>query len=213
MTGPTIFEIWLMAFVTLAIFSFLYRDNPVYRLVEHVFAGTSAGYYIGVVWKSIIIQQLWDPLTDATGPDTRFLLIIPGILGCLMFTRLIPKLSWISRIALAFVMGNTAGVFLFSQLHGLVLPQMQNTMTLRMSGDGSLDIILTAVVVVGVVSTLIYFYFSHEHKGALGVTAKVGIWFIMVSFGAHFGYTVMARVSLLIGRVQFLVEDWIGSFL
>jgi hypothetical protein len=64
-----------------------------------------------------------------------------------------------------------------------------------------------------VLSTLVYFYFSKEHKGALGATAKVGVWFIMISFGAHFGYTVMGRVSLLIGRVQFLIEDWIGSFL
>ena len=76
----------------------------------------------------------------------------------------------------------------------------------------SLQYILWVIVVIGVLSTLIYFYFSHEHKGALGVTAKVGIWFIMIAFGAHFGYTVMGRVSLLIGRVQFLVEDWVGSF-
>jgi hypothetical protein len=60
------------------------------------------------------------------------------------------------------------------------------------------------------VSTLIYFYFSKPHKGVLGGIATLGIWFIMVSFGAHFGYTVMARVSLLIGRVQFLVITWLG---
>jgi hypothetical protein len=34
----------------------------------------------------------------------------------------------------------------------------------------------------------------------------------MISFGAHFGYTVMARLSLLIGRVQFLTVDWLGIF-
>jgi hypothetical protein len=77
----------------------------------------------------------------------------------------------------------------------------------------SIMFLLSIIVVIGVLSTLIYFYFSKEHKGALGVTARVGIWFIMISFGAHFGYTVMGRVSLLIGRVQFLIEDWIGSFL
>jgi len=76
----------------------------------------------------------------------------------------------------------------------------------------SIMLILAIIIVVGVISTLIYFYFSHEHVGALGVTAKVGIWFIMISFGAHFGYTVMGRVSLLIGRVQFLIQDWVGSF-
>jgi hypothetical protein len=64
-------------------------------------------------------------------------------------------------------------------------------------------------MVAGVVSTLLYFYFSKPHTGVLGGVATLGIWFIMISFGAHFGYTVMARVSLLIGRVQFLVIDWL----
>ena len=32
----------------------------------------------------------------------------------------------------------------------------------------------------------------------------------MISFGASFGYTIMARLSLLIGRVTFLFRDWLG---
>lgn len=202
-----IFQLWVMVFFTLAIFSFLYKDNPVYKFAEHIFAGLSAGYYVGLIWKSVIIQQLWDPITQRG----EWWLVIPGLLGCLMFARFWSRWSWMSRIALAFVMGNTAGVFLVAQLHGNVLPQMQATMKLQQSG-GSVNILLTAIILVGVISTLIYFYFSHEHKGALGVTAKVGILSIMIAFGAHFGYTVMARVSLLIGRVQFLINDWIGSF-
>ena len=73
----------------------------------------------------------------------------------------------------------------------------------------SMNTLKGALIVIGVVATLIYFYFSKPHTGVLGGVATVGIWFIMVSFGAHFGYTVMARVSLLIGRVQFLVIDWL----
>lgn len=197
-----------MAFFTLAIFSFLYKDNPVYKFAEHIFAGLSAGYYVGLIWESVIQQQLWGPITV----DGKWWLIIPGLIGCLMFARFSKKYSWLSRIALAFVMGNTAGVFLVSELHGKVLPQMKSTMELQPSG-GPTDWLLTAIIVVAVISTLIYFYFSHEHTGALGVTAKLGIWFIMISFGAHFGFTVMARISLLIGRMQFLIEDWLGSFL
>lgn len=207
MSDPGLFEIWVMAFFTLAIFSFLYRDNPVYKVAEHIFAGLSAGYYAGVtVWKSVILQQLWVPITV----DEKYLLIIPGLLGCLMFARFSKNFSWVSRIALAFVMGNTAGVFLVSELHGKVLPQMQATMIPQPAG-GETNILLTIIIIAAVISTLIYFYFSHEHTGALGVTAQVGIWFIMISFGAHFGYTVMGRVSLLIGRVQFLIDDWLGS--
>ncbi len=207
MSGMDIFQIWVGALVTLALFSFLYKDNPFYKVAEHIFAGLSAGYYWGLIWQSVIVQQLYMPLVN----DGKWTLIFPALLGILMFTRFFSKLSWISRISLAFVMGNTAGVFLISQLHGLVLPQMGATMRPLVDG-GFAGSLLAFVVVVGVISTLIYFYFSKEHVGALGVTAKIGIWFIMISFGAHFGYTVMGRISLLIGRVYFLYNDWIGSF-
>ncbi len=196
-------EMTLAGFLTLCIFSFLYKDNPFYRLAEHIFAGLSAGYYVGLIWHSVIMQQLWVPITQ----NGQYSLILPGLLGVLMFTRLVDRLSFLSRVSIAFVVGNTAGISIIQQLHGFVLPQLGDTMS-RFGQEfwGPL------IILIGVVSTLIYFYFSKEHKGALGITAKVGTVFIMVSFGAHFGYTVMGRVSLLIGRVQFLFVDWVHSF-
>jgi hypothetical protein len=66
------------------------------------------------------------------------------------------------------------------------------------------------LIALGVLSGLIYFFFSKEHTGLVfGGLARVGIWFLMISFGASFGYTVMARISLLIGRMQFLMGDWL----
>lgn len=207
MTGWEIFEVWVIAFFTLSLFSFMYKDNPLYKVAEHIFAGLSAGYYVGLIWDTVIVTQLWNPMIAG-----KWLLIFPGIMGLLMFARFFPKYTWVSRTSLAFVMGITAGIFITSQLHGLVLPHMKATMLSLGGGGGFGEAVLAILVVIGVLSTLIYFYFSKEHVGVLGVTAKVGIWFIMISFGAHFGYTVMGRVSLLIGRVQFLAEDWIGSF-
>jgi hypothetical protein len=207
MSGIELLQIWIMAFLTLALFSFLYKDNPAYKLAEHIFAGLSAGYYVGLIWDTVIVQQLWEPLIAG-----KVLLIIPGVLGILMFGRFSQQYSWISRVSLAFVMGTTSGIFLVTQLHGLVLAQMRSTMRSMAGADGFVDLMLSLVIVIGVIATLVYFYFSKEHKGILGGTAKVGVWFIMIAFGAHFGYTVMGRVSLLIGRVQFLIQDWIGSF-
>jgi hypothetical protein len=187
------------AFFTIAIFSFLYRDNPVFKFAEHVFAGLSAGYYTGLIFQSVIKQQVWIPVTQ----DGRYLVLLPAALGLLMFARFFPRIGWLTRLPLAFAIGSTAGIMFIQQLHGLVLPQISRTFL-------SLDSISHVLIIVGVLSTLMYFYFSKPHKGPLGWVASTGIGFIMVAFGAHFGYTVMARVSLLIGRIQFLLIDWLG---
>lgn len=202
-----ILQIWIVAFFTLSLFSFLYKDNSFYKLAEHVFAGLSAGYYIGLVWHAVILQTMIDPMFQ----DGKWWLFIPGLLGVMMFSRFFKGYHWVSRFALAFVMGNTAGIFLLSELHGKVMPQVQATMLSVDPSQGFGSLLLALIVIVGVISTLIYFYFSKEHKGVLGGVARLGIWFIMISFGAHFGYTVMARISLLIGRVQFLIFDWGGT--
>lgn len=189
---------FLPAFFTLAVYSFLFKDNPWFKLAEHVFAGLSAAYYTGLIFTSVIKQQMFVPMFS----EGRWDLLIPGALGCLLFTQFFPRVRWLTRIPLAFVIGTTAGIMLLQQLHGLILPQLKSTM-LPLNSFGNI------VIIVGVLATLSYFYFSKPHTGVLGGVAKIGIWFIMIAFGAHFGYTVMARVSLLIGRMQFIFVDWL----
>ena len=66
------------------------------------------------------------------------------------------------------------------------------------------------VIFLGVMSGLVYFFFSKEHTGLFGKASRFGIWVLMITFGASFGYTVMGRVSLLVGRITFLFRDWLG---
>jgi hypothetical protein len=61
------------------------------------------------------------------------------------------------------------------------------------------------LILVGVVTVLVYFFFSIEHRGPAKIAARTGIYFLMVYFGAAFGYTVMARMSLVIGRFDDLI--------
>lgn len=203
------FQIWLRAYLIISLLSFLYKDNKFYKLSEHIFAGLSAGYYVGLIWQSVIVQQLVNPMID----NGEWWLIFPGMLGVLMFTRLMPKYSWVSRVSLAFVIGNTAGIYIIQSLHGAIMLQMAPMVRSLNSGEGFGAVLSTLLITVGVISTMIYFYFSKEHTGVWGVTAKVGIWFIMIAFGSHFGYTVMGRISLLIGRIEFLYYDWGGSLM
>ena len=65
---------------------------------------------------------------------------------------------------------------------------------------------------IGVISGLVYFFFSKEHKGAVGVISKIGIYFLMIKFGASFGFAVMGRISLLIGRFEDLINYSVSEY-
>ncbi|MDP6778317.1 MAG: hypothetical protein QGI83_16295 [Candidatus Latescibacteria bacterium] len=194
--------------LTLALYSFLYQDNPLFKLAEHVYVGIAAGYTFGQIWYPTLYGEIVGPLLGA-GPDPRGMdwwLIAPTLLGILMLTRFSRRIGWLSRIAFAFVVGLGAGLTIPRFISANILAQVRPSLspiTWSMEGLG------LVVILAGVVSVLIYFFFSVEHTGPVGVVSRVGIWFLMVSFGASFGYTIMGRLSLLIGRVGFLLEEWL----
>lgn len=195
---------WLAAFFTLAIFSFLYRDNVVYRFAESVFAGVSFGYYIGLARINTLEPNLFRPLFGDFA--THWPLLIPFALGLILYLRYIPKVAWVSNWALAVYIGYYIGVNLIQRLHGEVLPQARGTMLPLNVPFGQL--IGNLVVIVGVLTVLIYFFFSSPQRGPLKPTARIGVYYLMISFGASFGYTVMGRISLLIGRLTFVINEW-----
>lgn len=65
------------------------------------------------------------------------------------------------------------------------------------------------MLIIGTICGVYFFYFSKKQEGIAKIPSKIGVYFLMVSFGATFGYTVMARISLLIGRLEFLLKDWL----
>lgn len=211
--------IWIGALLTLAIFSFLYKDNPFYKFAEHLFVGISAGYYVIIYTHNSIIPNLIDPLFK----EGKLVLIIPGLLGFFFILRfIVPRLSWLSRWSIAFYVGVGSGAAIPAMMQARILAQMKGTMEPIFSFEGwtsffgtptflgFITLISIPLTTLGVLCVLSYFFFSREHTGALGGASKIGIIFLMVGFGASFGYTVMARVSLLIGRVLFLMKDWLG---
>ena len=220
------FGIWLSAFLTLGIVSFLYRDNPVCKLCEAIFVGVSAGYwFVSLFWQNIwpkLVLNLRDAGRDVaagSAPDGRWLYLVAGILGVMMLMRLLPKVGWISRWPLAFIVGSTAGLYFITYLQSNAMEQIQATLVpLVTEGRGSFFGLSLPFridwnglfIFVGTFTGLIYFFFSLEHRKTAGGLARIGVFFLMVTFGASFGYTVMSRMSLLIGRVDFLLGDWLG---
>jgi hypothetical protein len=204
-----IIGIWLGAVVTLFLYSFLYRDNPFYKFAEHLFVGMSAGYWVIYSIFNVLIPNWWQRMLPEDG-GFNFIWIIPGIFAMFMLARMIPKIAGLSRLALGMIVGAGAGLNMLTFFQSNALAQVKGTIFSVATG-GVWSVFSSIVLVVGVVSGLVYFFFSKAHTGITGKTANVGITILMVAFGASFGYTIMARLSLLIGRCTFLLEDWLPT--
>jgi hypothetical protein len=244
----------IAAGLTLMMFSFIYKDNVLFKLGEHLYLGVSVGYYLTVNYWNVIYPDVIRETTINNHP----IVLLPAVLGLLILLRLVPKIAWLSRLSFAFYIGGFAGLAVPNAVQGQLLPQLFETLrpfegsvwvtlaTMALllaffallghavhTGNKVFGLISVAllilsglllyfhklpgatavqiIILVGVFTVLIFFFFSLEHKGAIGSISRVGLFFIMISFGASFGYTVMARISLLIGRFQFLLDDvWKG---
>lgn len=199
----TILGAWVAVGLTIFVFSFLYRDNPLFKIAENLFIGVSVGYSLTINIFNVWIPKVYNPLSIGD-----FSPLFPSILGICLLTRFIPKISWVSRFGFAFIVGYGAGLAIpattatsfVTQIEGTVAPLFGSSGKLDLSGPGLWNSFSVFVLAVGVVATLFYFFFSIEHKGAVQKISKVGIYFLMVYFGAAFGTTVMGRFALLYGR-------------
>ena len=199
--------IWVAAFFTLSIFSFLYKDNPFYKFAEQVFVGLSAAYWLVNIIYSIMLPNLFTKLfNDFSG---NAVLLIPAALGIMMLMRIHPKTQWVSRYPIAIVIGTSAGISMLRYMKSDILNQVTATMINPFAAQTIAGVIGNLLLIIGTICGVYFFYFSKKQEGVFAVPSKIGIWFLMISFGGTFGYTVMARISLLIGRLDFLLGTWL----
>jgi hypothetical protein len=261
---PRTIGIWFAAFFTLALLSFLYKDNPIYKIAEHAFVGISAAYWMTVAfWNAVVPNMLgklfpsWVKFSMLPGLDLDdvvenlatkswfaalmdyetangdgltaqwwqlmdLLYWIPVVLGVMLLWRLAPKGAWIARWPLAYIIGTTAGLRLIGFLEADFVAQIRATILplVEPAYDGATgqfklgstfyQSMSNILIVAGVACGLIYFFFSTEHKGLIGRASRIGIFVLMITFGAGFGYTVMGRIALLVGRFEFLLINWLS---
>jgi hypothetical protein len=208
MSSEMLIGAWVATGLSLFMYSFLYKDNPFFKFGEHIYVGVSVGYGLVITYYEVMVKKLYVPMVQ----QGNWWLILPTLLGLLVLARFIPAIAWLSRISFAFIVGIGSGIAIPRVISSLILQQVQGTLKpLVTAGDGGVVWFTFAglnmfLILVGVVSVLFYFFFSIEHTGIVHRISRVGIYFLMISFGAAFGYTVMARMSLLIGRFDELIQ-------
>ena len=218
--------LWAAAIFTLFILSFLVGDNPAYKFAEAMVVGTSAGYVMVIgLWDVFVpnllgklapglVQSFALPGIEGSHQEFWWLYFIPAILIVMLLFQLMPSGGWISRWPIAFFIGITAGYRMIGYVEADLVAQIKAGIVplVEFGGDGGFALwptINAFLLTIATLAAMVYFFFSIEHKGLVGKTARVGIWFLMITFGASFGYTVMGRIALLAARLEFLFGKWL----
>lgn len=204
--------VWIGAICALAIFSFLYKENRVYRFFEHVFMGVAGGWTVVVMWMDVLRPKWFDPmvsgfkaLVGVPGHENPWqaLWVVAIFLGAAWYFQGSQRYGWIARIVIALFLGAGAGL-VFRGEFGANWPQV-------LASFKPLTSVNNVIYVVTILCVMIYFFFSVERSNpVINYGSRLGRWLLMIAFGAFFGNTVMARMSLLIERLQFLFGEWLG---
>ena len=198
--------VWVGVFLTLAIYSILYRENPWYRIAESVYLGVAVGY--GVSLDLVYVRNQWQNGGWSSGP----MLIgfaLAAILGILWYLRFSKPYFYLYRWPLAVVVGTGLGLTLrtvvFTQFTTQILSQAKLNLYLPSDPLTWFNNILMFIMVP---SVLLYFWFTGvgvRQGTTMKVIDKLARYIMMAGFGASFGFTILTRYALLIGRAQYLL--------
>jgi len=189
--------------------SVLWRENPWYRACEHIFVGTTAAYNVVTTFSGTIKPGV----TENMVRNGDWWEIIPICLGLMIYMQPIPSLRWISRFPTAYWIGYNAGMNLTIRIFMPLFTEITASMRpLIVVNEGSFNLmasVTNTVFTVNMLLAFLYFFFSFEFISRSKRVLTGARWVIMVAFGAAFGTSVMARISLFLGRAEFLLVNWL----
>lgn len=196
--------------LTLLVFSRLLGDNPAFRVAQYLFVGASLGYAFVVVYHQVLRPSALLAAASVGDPTLLGLRLAPWLLGLLLLTRLTRRqaLSWLANIPLALLFGVGTALAIGGAIVGTLAPQLLDTA--RPLGGDPLQIVGAVVLLLGVVLTLCYFYFTAPRSTASGraiaVGARAGRWLLMVAFGFFFAGALLTYLTALNARIEFIIS-------
>jgi len=206
--------------ITILILSYLVGDNPLFRAAVYIFVGVSAGYVAAVTWNQVILPQVIQPILAGTAfSNAKQAIILIGSVvgGLLLLTKVSPRLSGVGQLPMAYLVGVGAAVTIGGAVLGTLLPQISATIggfnlgSAYARGIDTAFIFLNGILVlVGVISTLIYFHYGARQKEdgsvkrnfLIEIPTLIGRFYIAITFGVLFAGVYMAALTALIERMD-----------
>jgi len=198
---------------TLLIFSYVFGDNPLFKIGVYTFVGVASGYIASVAFWQALYPRLIIPLLRG-----QVLFVAPLLLAVLILMKLSPRLAGLSSVAMSFLVGVGAAVTIVGAVSGTLIPQVGGSINaFAPSADPALFIetlVSGAFMLAGVIFSLAYFHFgakpnktdgSPRRAGIVEWMAWVGRIFIGITLGAVFAGLFAAALTALIERFDALI--------
>lgn len=190
--------------LTVLVFSYVFKDNPLYRLAIHILVGVSAAYALVIVvrlvlWPTIstVSQDILDPMS--------LLWLVPIFLAILLLLKLIPRLAWFGNNSMAVLIAIGVATGLVGAVVGTLLPLV--------TADNDSQLVGIAIALL-TICVLFYFYSSGRLTADGNVVLPVwqryvglvGRVVITITLGALFAGALNTSLVLLVERVRYFLD-------
>jgi uncharacterized membrane protein (UPF0136 family) len=184
----------------LLVYTFLWKDNRLFRFAEHLFVGVTAAHAL-VVGIDNINRLAVKPVLAG-----MIIYTIPLILGLMLYFHFSKQYSYLTRIPIALLVGIATGLTVRGQVSGVIYAQVMATAKLPLITNNLLTSINNIIIVTGTIAVMSFFIFTRHHTGLLKYSSAYGRYIIMAALGASYGSAVLIRMSLLGGNLQTLLR-------
>lgn len=198
---------WINVILTIAIISFAVPgENIFYRIAEYIMIGITAGYAV-VQGIRVVLNLGISPMMSG-----QVYMLLPILLGLLVYTRFSKQYGHLSRWPIALMVGCGIGVSIRAVPEVDIMNQIKASFLpiIGVSWDVAVSNI---ILLITLLSTLFYFFMTMEQKGPLRKVSVVGRYSLMILFGAYWGSQLMTRSTMFIGRISFLIKDFLFPML
>lgn len=138
--------------MTLGVFSYLFKENQVYKGIEHIYVGMAAGYTVAMGYFNIVAKVVQPVLQKG-----QLWALIPAVLGLMLFAGYIGggQYRWLRRYPIAFITGTGAGITVRTAVEQQLVKQIASTVLPLTSIDN-------IIIVLGVMCVVSYFFFTFK---------------------------------------------------
>ena len=183
-----------------ACYSYLYKENFFFRLAEHTMIPLAVAHVLTANWHNTFLPYI-ETHVKTKGWWWFWLFFAVGVL---YYARFLPaRWAWLTRYPISITVGWALGSY-FSIFPRQYAVQIADAVRDLGVFENILFFLMFAM-------SMMYFFLTvgGESKTFRSI-GQVGRWILMINFGAAFGNTVSGRISLFLGRLSFLLSDWMG---